>query len=366
MALAGGAAAKRAEAQHVALSRLTGLFVDRLRALPAILSFGTEPRIARHLGVAATDVARRTMAVLAIAFASSAILEFFAALSVALVAVYCGFTLLGLLPFAPPEHLTGVGAFYTLALAPEFYLMMRRLAAAYHDKQQGEAAMAAMSAALAKVPTPPLPKPAPTLWSGQAVLLTHPEGASIGPLDWWWSGLGLHVVTGPTGSGKTSLLLALIGQVPIGGGDIIADGLLFAPGAFNDAIGWAGQQVAFLPGRLHDNLAMGDARPPDMLACLGRLGLGTMLARRGGLEMVIDHRGSGLSGGERRRIGLARAILSGRPLLLLDEPTADLDAPTAAAIRTVLIDLARTHMVVAATHDADLIAMADTLLEIAP
>jgi len=73
MALAGGAAAKRADTQHVALSRLTGLFVDRLRALPTILSFSAEHRIARHLGEAATDVARRTMAVLAIAFASSAI-----------------------------------------------------------------------------------------------------------------------------------------------------------------------------------------------------------------------------------------------------------------------------------------------------
>jgi ATP-binding cassette subfamily C protein CydD len=70
--------------------------------------------------------------------------EFFAALAVALVAVYCGFSLLGLLPFPAPEHLDLERAFFVLALAPEFYLGLRRLAAAYHDKQTGEAALAAM------------------------------------------------------------------------------------------------------------------------------------------------------------------------------------------------------------------------------
>jgi ATP-binding cassette subfamily C protein CydD len=364
MALAGGAAAHRAEAQHVALTRLSGLFVDRLRCLPTILGFSAEDRIARHLGEAATDVARRTMAVLAIAFTSSAILEFFAALAVALVAVYCGFSLLGLLPFTPPEHLTGTRAFYTLALAPECYLAMRRLAAAYHDKQQGEAAMAAMAAEIAKVPLVPQPIAAPAQWTGVGVVLVHPEGATIGPLDWAWSGLGLHAIAGPTGAGKSSLLLGLTGQVPIVAGQITCDGASFSPGALNAVIGWAGQQVALLPGTLHDNLAMGGADAPAMLACLEVLGLAPMVARRGGLEMAIDHRGSGLSGGERRRIGLARAILSGRLVLLLDEPTADLDAATAGAIRALLGELAQSHMVIAATHDTELVAMAQTVLEV--
>jgi ATP-binding cassette subfamily C protein CydD len=366
MALAGGAAAQRAEAQHVALTRLSGLFVDRLRTLPTIVGFSAEERIARHLGDAALDVARRTMAVLSIAFASSAILEFFAALSVAMVAVYCGFSLLGLLPFTAPEHLTGVRAFYTLALAPEFYLTMRRLAAAYHDKQLGEAATAAMAAEMNKLPPLPPPLATPTQLAGHGVMLAHPEGAVIGPLDWTWLSPGLHAISGPTGGGKSSLLLGLVGQVPVAAGEITADSVPFTPGALNGVVGWAGQQVALLPGSLRDNLAMGNADAPTMMACLEVLGLGSMLAQRGGLTMGVDHRGSGLSGGERRRIGLARAILSGRPILLLDEPTAELDVITAGAIRALLRELANSRMVVVATHDADLVAMAGTRLAIAP
>jgi ATP-binding cassette subfamily C protein CydD len=364
MVLAGGAAARQAQAQHHALSRLSGLFVDRLRSLPTILAFSAEDRVTRHLGDAAQDVARRTMAVLGIAFASSAILEFFAALSVALVAVYCGFSLLGLLPFPAPEHLTLGRAFYALALAPEFYLALRRLAAAYHDKQQGEAAIEAIEAEIAEQPSPPASCPTPSSWSGYAVMLTHPDGAAIGPLNWAWGATGLHIISGPTGSGKSSLLLALIGQVPISGGTITIDGQPFAAGSLNAHIGWAGQQVALLPATLRANLAFGSADDAAMLACLHRLGLAPMLAQRGGLDLVIDHRDSGLSGGERRRIGLARALLSGRPILMLDEPTADLDEQTAANVRAILADCAKTQMVVAASHDAALIAMARSRCEV--
>jgi ATP-binding cassette subfamily C protein CydD len=153
--------------------------------------------------------------------------------------------------------------------------------------------------------------------------------------------------------------------VPLVAGKVIADGTAFAPGALNAAIGWAGQHVALLPGTLSENLAMGQADEAAMIACLQSLGLGPMLAQRGGLAMTLDHRGSGLSGGERRRIGLARAILSGRSILLLDEPTADLDEATAATIRRVLGHLAKVHLVIVATHDGELVTMADTVLRIA-
>jgi ATP-binding cassette subfamily C protein CydD len=117
MALAGGAAADEARRQFVALARLSSRFADRVRALPVVLAFRAEQQEAAAIGAAADELAERTLRVLRVAFLSSGALEFFAALSVALVAVYCGFNLLGMLPFPVPEHLSLGQAFFVLALA---------------------------------------------------------------------------------------------------------------------------------------------------------------------------------------------------------------------------------------------------------
>lgn len=115
------------------------------------------------------------------------------------------------------------------------------------------------------------------------------------------------------------------------------------------------------------NLLVGEANARDaaIIAELDALGLSALIAARGGgIDWVVDDRGSGLSGGERRRIGLARALLSPRPLLLLDEPTADLDAASAARVVAVLQAAAMTRTIVAATHDPALIGAADSVVEI--
>ena len=136
---------------------LSGLFLDRVRALPVVLAFQAESRITRDLARSADELATRTIRVLRVAFFSSGALEFFAALSVALVAVYCGFNLLRLLPFPVPDQLDLKRAFFVLALAPEIYLPMRRLAAAYHDRQAAEAATASLIALHDPQPRPAAP-----------------------------------------------------------------------------------------------------------------------------------------------------------------------------------------------------------------
>lgn len=371
MALAGLAGKAEADRQFLALSRLSGLFVDRVAALPAILAFGAEDRITRQIGGAAREVAARTMQVLKIAFVSSAMLEFFAALSVALVAVYCGFSLLGLLPFPAPEDL-GLGeAFFALALAPEFYLGMRRLAAAYHDKQQGQAAERSVAAALDQVhyPVPPTVSVRSDRIGQlcvEGLTMRYDDGICIGPVTACWRAPGLHVVTGLTGVGKSSLLNALIGLAPVSAGRIILNDTDMTAGALIGLTGWAGQRPLLLPGTLADNLRVSanDLAPQDLARLTDASGLSAMIAARGE-DLMIDPRGSGLSGGERRRIGLVRAIASGRPLLLLDEPTADLDGATAAQVIELLQEVARTRLVIAATHDPALIAGATSRVVLA-
>ncbi|MDP3908676.1 ABC transporter ATP-binding protein/permease [Novosphingobium sp.] len=361
MALAGMAGKSEADRQILALSRLSGLFVDRIASLPVILSFAGEDRITRQIGDAAREVAERTMQILRIAFVSSAMLEFFAALSVALVAVYCGFSLLGLLPFPAPERLNLQEAFFALALAPEFYLGMRRLAAAYHDKQQGEAARRRIDAAFADSTSAGTKAEAvlaglPTTLACSGLTVEYEAGAPIGPISADWHGPGLHVITGQTGAGKSSLLKGLVGLAPVKAGEVRQDGMATQPAALRSLVGWSGQSPILLPGTLEQNLTLGIQAvatvPEDLIA---QCGLGDLIARRG-FALAIDPRGSGLSGGERRRIGLIRAILSDRPILLLDEPTADLDPATAAGVIALLRRLSASRLILAATHDQALIA----------
>ena len=355
MILAGTMARRAADAQLRALEQLSELFVERLRALAMIRHFGAGERITRQVSAAAAATAQRTLAVLRIAFLSSAVLEFFAALSVALVAVYCGFSLLGILPFPVPETLSFREALFALAMAPEFYLPMRRLAAAYHEKQLGEAAHAVVDPFLAEVPSVIAARGYAGL-SVQALEIAWP-GARIGPVTFMLGRTGMVALTGPTGSGKTSLLAACAGQVAPAGG--IRD--LIAPAD----IAWAAQRPLILPGTLRDNLALArpDAGDVAIIEACRRVGLDRLLASRAeGVGLVLDHQGSGLSGGERRRLGIARALLSDRPLLLCDEPTADLDAASAAQIAALLREIAQTHAVLIATHDAALAALADQVV----
>ncbi len=351
MVLAGTQARRASERQLEALGRLSGLFVDRLRTLSIIRHFGAEERITRQVRSATQEVAERTIAVLRAAFLSSAVLEFFSALAVALVAVYCGFSLLGLLPFPDPETLTLREAFFALAMAPEFYLPMRRLAAAYHEKQLGEAARRELDD-LGEAGPPPAAHPFRGL-EVEGLEIEWP-GRRIGPVTLGIGTSGMVALTGPTGSGKTSMLAAIAGQVPPAAGRLTA----VAP----SEVAWAAQRPLILPGTLRENLALArpDAGDPSIQDVAALVGLALLIAERGeGLDLVLDHRASGLSGGERRRLGLARAILSDRPLLLCDEPTADLDDAAAGAIVALLVELAKSRAIVVATHDRRVTATAD-------
>jgi ATP-binding cassette subfamily C protein CydD len=370
MALAGGAAAEESRRQFLALERLSSLFLDRVRALPVVLAFQAESAVTRDLSLAADDLARRTIRVLRVAFLSSGALEFFAALSVALVAVYCGFNLLRLLPFPVPEALDLKRAFFALALAPEVYAPLRRLAAAYHDRQAAEAAALTLAALPAPAPAPPAAAfDAPPALRFQAVTVTYEAGEA--PV---FDGFDLDVapgemlaLLGPSGSGKTTLLNLLLGLAPLSGGEVsIGDRRLSHLGSIAASVAWAGQSPVILPGTLADNLAL--AHPGATREALEQaaraVGLDAVLDGRGGLDTRLDERGAGLSGGERRRLGLARALLKPAPILLLDEPTADLDAASEQALLPILARAAKGRTTLIATHSEAVAALADRVVRL--
>lgn len=366
MILAGGAAADESRRQFVALARLSGRFADRVRMLPVILAFRAEERETAAIGAAAAELADRTIRVLRVAFLSSAALEFFAALSVALVAVYCGFALLGLLPFLVPETLTLAQAFFVLALAPEFYAPMRRLAAAYHDKQAAETAAETLMPLPAPCrPAPSVPAAAPLVLRDVTIRYPYSDRAAVSGLSFRVTAGETVALLGPSGSGKTSVLHLLLGLAPLSGGSVTADGQPLA--SLAGQASWAGQHPLLVAGTIRDNLLLANPHADETAVrrAVAAAGLGPMLARRPtGLDTLLDARGAGLSGGERRRVALARALLKPAPFLLLDEPTAHLDAQAEAALIATIARAAQGRTTLIATHSPALAATATRIVHL--
>lgn len=358
MVLAGTAAAAESRAQFLALERLSGLFLDRVRALPVVLAFQAEGTTTAALRRSASELAERTIKVLRVAFISSAALEFFAALSVALVAVYCGFNLLRLLPFPVPEQLDLKRAFFVLALAPEIYAPMRRLAAAYHDRQAAEAASASLATFVAPEPKPAaIPGEAPTIrFEGVTVRYPDADAPALEGFDLVARAGTITALVGPSGAGKSSILNLLLDLAPLTAGEITIDG--------GGDIAWAGQSPLILPASIADNIALSrqGASRAEIEAAAEAVGLA--LGRPGGLDFVLDERGSGLSGGERRRLSLARALLKPAPILLLDEPTANLDAAAEAQLLGAIRAAARGRTTLIATHSEAVAALADQVIRL--
>lgn len=370
MALCGLASAAESQRHFEALERLSGLFLDKVRALPLVLAFEAEHGQTESLARAADELQYRTTRILRRAFLSSAVMEFFAALSVALTAVYCGFNLLGVLPFPAPERLELGAAFFVLALAPEVYTPMRRLAAVYHDRQAAETAAPRLSPAAppepALISSPDLP-PAIT-FAGVRVRYPGGDQAAVENFDLRLSPGSVTALLGPSGSGKSTLLHLLLGLAPLTSGEVnVGDLRLSDTRGFARLIAWAGQAPFIAPGTLAENIGLahrGSSRR-DIEQAAARVGLFDAIAARPlGLESRIDERGSGLSGGERRRIALARALLKPAPILLLDEPTANLDAEAEQDILPVIREAARGRTVLIATHSEAVAALADQVVRL--
>ncbi|SHF54984.1 ATP-binding cassette, subfamily C, CydD [Modicisalibacter ilicicola DSM 19980] len=371
MALVGMGAERLNREQFVAVTRLAGHFLDRVRGLTTLQLFNRAERSVEEVFVAADDYRRRSMRTLRLAFLSSAVLEFFASVAIAMIAIYIGFGLLGYIRFGPADELTLFSGLLILLLAPEFFQPLRTLAQHYHDRAAALGAADGLVTLLNR-PVPdgteregwPMPgafdTPGARIRLSEASVAYPGREGVLGPLSLALEPGQCLAVVGPSGAGKSTLLRLLAGFAHAEQGRVEV-----VPAA---PIAWMDQRPWLVQGSLADNLRLAapEASDEQLGAALSRVGLDGLLATLPeGLATPLGERGLGVSGGQAQRLALGRVFLSEAPLVLLDEPTANLDEASEAQIVASLRDLkARGRTLVVATHHPALIALADRVLSI--
>ncbi|MCL7929229.1 thiol reductant ABC exporter subunit CydD [Halomonas llamarensis] len=364
MALVGMGAERLNRDQFAAVARLSGHFIDRVRSLTTLQLFGQTAQARASVWAASEGYRTRSMRTLRLAFLSSAVLEFFAAVAIAVVAIYIGFGLLGYIDYGPSDELTLFSGLFILLLAPEFFQPLRSLAQHYHDRAAALGAADSLVNLLAESPpttrTDHAPAVAPqapsTLVALQNANVAHPaRGVVLGPVTLSLSRGETVILTGASGSGKSTLLQLLAGFVDPGKGKrLIAEDFRFA---------WMDQRPLLIQGTLTENLRLAAPNASDeaLHQALAQAELRDLVSSLPhGIETSISERGVGLSGGQAQRLALARVFLSQAPLVLLDEPTASLDEHTERAVMQGLETLKREgRTLVIATHHPALKALAD-------
>jgi len=379
MALAGWGAEAASRSQAAALNRLSGRFADRLRGLVTLKLFGEDAAEAARVRQASEELRVRTMRVMRIAFLSSAVLEFFAALGVAGVALYVGLTFLDLVNVHGTE-LTLAAGMFLLLMAPEVYQPLRLLAAHYHDRASARAAVAEIERELGELPEgiPPVVAvvPAgdvqgPAMLELRSIALNDPGGRPvIAAADLALQPGDRIAILGASGIGKSTLLEAVAGLRHFSG-DIRLDGRALdaiAEPELRRRVAMLGQRPRLFAGSIADNIRLG-RRDADHAAVRQAAQLARVTdfadAMPEGLATPLGEDGLGLSGGEIQRIALARIYLRDPGLVLLDEPTAHLDAATEALVLDGLAAFANGRTLLVATHSRAVAARMDKVFRIA-
>ncbi|MCU8058865.1 MULTISPECIES: heme ABC transporter permease/ATP-binding protein CydD [unclassified Shewanella] len=387
MILVGMGAADANRKNFSALARLSGHFMDRLKGLSTLKLFHRGDAELKVIASASEEFRSRTMSVLRMAFLSSAVLEFFAAVSIAVLAVYFGFSYLGHLDFGyygahanisssivpevggiPFSLFTGL---FILILAPEFYQPLRDMGTHYHAKAQ------AIGAAEALITLLEHPEPEfaghvriniiETLSADNLEVFSVDGTRLLGPLSFELKEGERLALVGPSGAGKTSLLNALLGFLPYKGHLLINGHELSALDLahWRQHLAWLGQEPQLFHGTVRDNVALADPTLPDdtLWHLLAEANISDFVkAQPLGLDAPVGEQSSGLSVGQAQRIALARALGQQASLFVLDEPTASLDSQSEQAVSSALNRAMAGKMCIMVTHRLDQLDQMDTIL----
>jgi ATP-binding cassette subfamily C protein CydD len=368
MILIGKGAERLNQKQWRKLARLSAHFLDAIQGLTTLKLFNASRREAAMVARISDEYRRSTMAVLRVAFLSSLVLEFFATVSIALVAVSIGFRLFwGEMDFLP--------GFFILLLAPEFYLPLRNMGTHYHARMEGIGAAERLQELLAEKPpetrhraAPPASLKHDTL-RFDAVHYRYPGGRqALSGLDLTWRPGERLALVGPSGAGKSTVVNLLLGFIQPDSGDIQIGATALQTidlEQWRRQLAWVPQRPRLFHGTLLQNIRLG--RPDASLQQVRQAAQQAHIDRfieslPQGYETAIGDLGAGLSGGQAQRIALARAFLSTAPLVILDEATAGLDPHSERLVQQSIDQLARGRRLLVIAHRLNTVQQADHIL----
>jgi thiol reductant ABC exporter CydD subunit len=370
MWLVGRHTERRTRERRLALTLLATHFLDVVRGLPTLRAFNRGNAQTEQIARVSDQYRRTTMGTLRVAFLSGTVLELAATLGIALVAVTVGVRLVN----------GGIGfeaALTVLVLAPELYLPLRNLAAQYHASADGQAVAERLLELVEAPPavtsgqlTPPSVREAPVQL--EAVSFTYPTrpGSVLDSVDLELPPGETIALVGPSGGGKSTLATLILrlaeptrGRVTVGGVDLRGCDVA----AWREQIAWLPQRPAIFRGTIADNIRLGDAAASDdevrdaaVLAGADRFVSGLP----DGYQTIVGDGGRPLSAGERQRIALARAFVRDAPLVILDEPTANLDPVSAELVDDAVGRLREGRTVLLLVHRPELAERADRVVRI--
>ncbi len=372
MILVGKGTEQRNRQQWRQLARLGARFLESVQGLTTLKIFGASRRELQALERISEAYRRSTMGVLRLAFLSSVVLEFFAAVSIAVVAVLVGFRLMwGEMAFLP--------GLFVLLLAPEYFSPLRNLGTFYHDRLSAVGAAEPLVELLAE-PEPERPArteqldpterqhPPHIQWHGVSYRYPGRQEPAVQNVDLEFAPGTLTALVGPSGAGKSTLAYLLLGFADPNEGRIQIDGhdlTSLDRASWWQRVAWIPQEPHTFSGTVLDNIRLGNpqADPEACHAAARKAQADTFIrALPGAYEAQVGDGGQSLSGGQRQRLALARAFLKDPPLFILDEPTARLDVATEETIQTALGRLHERATVLVIAHRLATVEQADRIV----